>query len=220
VKVIHVARKPLNGTVAQNALKHGTGALNIERSRVHFEGEQDQEAAFPGGALTSRKVVGGGLGCGWKVHQREAFRATQPTGRWPANLVLEHKPGCRRTGTKRVTGTSGSASKPGVAVRKSGVHSKAGGHNAVGAGLPRTGHAEGDGLETTDAWECVPGCPVAALDEQSGLCLVSGSAKTGKRPTAECGFGWSGGTKVGCGSLHNDSGGASRFYKQFQGEEG
>ena len=34
MKVIHVARKPLVGTVAKTALKHGTGGLNIDRSRL------------------------------------------------------------------------------------------------------------------------------------------------------------------------------------------
>ena len=30
-----LARKPLNATVARNVLKHGTGALNIDASRVN-----------------------------------------------------------------------------------------------------------------------------------------------------------------------------------------
>lgn len=48
--VIHLARKPIKGTVVRNSLTHGTGGVNIEASRV--------------------------------------------TGRWPANLVLGHQPGC------------------------------------------------------------------------------------------------------------------------------
>jgi site-specific DNA-methyltransferase (adenine-specific) len=34
VIVIHLARKPLEGTVAANALHHGTGGLNIDGSRL------------------------------------------------------------------------------------------------------------------------------------------------------------------------------------------
>ena len=36
--VIHLARKPTAGTVADNALNHGTGALNVDDARIK---EQD-----------------------------------------------------------------------------------------------------------------------------------------------------------------------------------
>ena len=36
------------------------------------------------------------------------------------------------------------------------------------SGEMSTGHADPDGTETIPAYECAPGCPVAALDEQSG----------------------------------------------------
>ena len=32
-----MARKPLDGTVAQNVLKHGVGGINIDGCRVEFE---------------------------------------------------------------------------------------------------------------------------------------------------------------------------------------
>ena len=34
MKVIHVLRKPLTGTVAANVLAHGTGVLNIDATRI------------------------------------------------------------------------------------------------------------------------------------------------------------------------------------------
>jgi len=71
-EVIVLARRPLEGTVAKNCLKHGTGALNIEASRV----------------------------------------GPSEDGRWPANTLIQHSPGCEE--------------------------------------------------------ECVEGCPVPVMDEQSG----------------------------------------------------
>ena len=42
-RMIHVLRKPLSeGTVASNVLKHGTGGLNIDASRISFRSEADE----------------------------------------------------------------------------------------------------------------------------------------------------------------------------------
>lgn len=76
---ICVARKPLSGTVAENVLTHGTGALNIDGCRVN-----------PGD-----KVPGGGNG---KAHNGGRFGSHETNGerpkvephnlgRWPANFV-------------------------------------------------------------------------------------------------------------------------------------
>jgi DNA modification methylase len=51
---ITVARKPLIGTVADNALAHGTGALNIDGCRVEFQGDADKASAKPGGKTTAK----------------------------------------------------------------------------------------------------------------------------------------------------------------------
>jgi site-specific DNA-methyltransferase (adenine-specific) len=74
---ITVARKPLEGTVAENVLAHGTGALNIDGCRVRDGSETGDEkpvyAANHGNA-----VYGAGMGGG-------AWANTD--GRWPANLI-------------------------------------------------------------------------------------------------------------------------------------
>ena len=71
-----VARKPLIGTVAATVLAHGTGALNIAACRI--EGEAD--LVRPAITRTDNDVLGKGLGAGVQVN---------PSGRWPANVVLD-----------------------------------------------------------------------------------------------------------------------------------
>lgn len=62
---IIVARKPLAGTVAANVLAHGTGALNIDASRVAFTSDADKESAKPGGVATARSGALAGKAQTW-----------------------------------------------------------------------------------------------------------------------------------------------------------
>lgn len=73
---ICLARKPLIGTVAANVLQHGTGALNIDASRVDATDNTTKAERYAGD------------------RSRENYRtgttgATIPTdqGRWPANVI-------------------------------------------------------------------------------------------------------------------------------------
>ena len=89
--------------------------------------------------------------------------------------------------------------------------------NASTAGINRVGHGDEDGLETLDNWQCQPGCPVAALDEQSGS-LTSGKAPEGglRRNTDKqrAVFGAFAGQTIETATLYGDTGGASRYFKQ------
>jgi site-specific DNA-methyltransferase (adenine-specific) len=91
---IIVARKPLSGTVAQNVLEHGTGALNIDATRV---GEPD---GFGGGAKGSSGFVEG--------YEADGFIASKK-GRWPANAVLDES---QAEQLDRQSGVSASATQP------------------------------------------------------------------------------------------------------------
>ena len=73
---IVVARKPLIGTVAQNVLEHGTGALNIDACRIGSDVRINQ----PGSTAPRRP-----MGDGW----RDDAEATTAMGRWPANIALD-----------------------------------------------------------------------------------------------------------------------------------
>ena len=82
---IIVARKPLDGTHAHNALKWGTGGINVDECGVASNG--DHKRGVVNGAETGRAVAyaaashGGMSGAG--------FVATDhPGGRWPTNVVL------------------------------------------------------------------------------------------------------------------------------------
>ena len=66
---ICLARKPLIGTVADNVLEHGTGALNIDGCRV---GDEEMSATASNGELVS---ANGSMAGGTKI------------GRWPANFI-------------------------------------------------------------------------------------------------------------------------------------
>jgi site-specific DNA-methyltransferase (adenine-specific) len=72
---IVLARKPLIGTVATNVIIHGTGALNIDGSRVGDENTQ--------------RLVGKGKG--WTIDTSNAVTKEgiygSSQGRWPANFI-------------------------------------------------------------------------------------------------------------------------------------
>ncbi len=56
---ICMARKPLSEkTVAENVLKYGTGGINIDDSRVEYQGEADKASATPQGKCTSNNSAG------------------------------------------------------------------------------------------------------------------------------------------------------------------
>lgn len=84
---ICMARKPLDGTVAGTVLKHGTGALNIDASRVPFVSEEDekeskaknQHADFGTPPITGNTVYGD--------FSMLTPKNYNPPGRWPANVL-------------------------------------------------------------------------------------------------------------------------------------
>jgi site-specific DNA-methyltransferase (adenine-specific) len=79
---IVLARKPLDGTVAQNILKHGTGALNIDATRIPFGDEpinlsrKQRQQHFDGGI-----DFGAGNLIGTEIN------TYKDGGRWPANFI-------------------------------------------------------------------------------------------------------------------------------------
>ena len=76
---IVLARKPISGTIANNVLLHGTGALNIESSRVPFE----EDVTF----RPQRQTMAEGqinFGAGLVGKEIPMYKEG---GRWPANFV-------------------------------------------------------------------------------------------------------------------------------------
>lgn len=85
---IVVARKPLAGTVRGNVAAHGTGALNIDASRIHTQGSEHK-------AYTVKRLKPGATlnktGGRWRPDGDDApaFEGTTKDGRWPTNVLLD-----------------------------------------------------------------------------------------------------------------------------------
>jgi len=87
-ELIVLARKPLSErTIALNVLEHGTGAINVDATRVGLVGNEN-----PGGS---------GNRASWrKLEGRTDIPQPTPNntssaGRWPPDFVLSHHPDCR-----------------------------------------------------------------------------------------------------------------------------
>jgi len=90
---ITVARKPLIGTVAENVLQHGTGAINVDGCRVGTEGGTKHNDGEKG---KTKNCYGNGLFV-------EFGKPVIGLGRWPANFIHD--------GSEEVTDLLGSAAR-------------------------------------------------------------------------------------------------------------
>jgi DNA modification methylase len=106
---ITIARKPLVGTVAQNVMQHGTGALNIDGCRVGTLAPTTTRGANALGRMNDD---------GWTPSDDGQRVDPHPAGRWPANLIHDGseevmtlfpmtESGSRRAGKHRVAGGQG-----------------------------------------------------------------------------------------------------------------
>lgn len=92
---IVLARRPLTGTVAGTVLEHGTGALNIDGSRIPIPAGDGWDGRVFVGRNAADNVYGTYATDGTDQVMRE-----HPQGRWPANVVLgcachePHERGC------------------------------------------------------------------------------------------------------------------------------
>jgi DNA modification methylase len=147
---IVLARKPLVGTVAANVLEYGTGALNIDATRVGTTVE-----TWP----TSRSRPADGINLYTRKMQGDDVAETvpagnAPAGRWPSNLVLTHSAEC--------------------------------------------------------ATECVPECPVAILNGQSGI--QRDGVTVNRNRSAETSSWYHSTKRPDVDTTFGGSGGASRFF--------
>lgn len=82
---IVVARKPLEKglTIADNVIKWGCGAINIDASRIEAEDQAVLDAAVK--RMTGNKVTG------WVSSGSESVKPVSAQGRWPANIILDEE---------------------------------------------------------------------------------------------------------------------------------
>ena len=79
---IVMARKPLEGTVAENVLKHGTGGINIDECRIELS-EGDDPRLGGKGSFKTDKAGKDVYSLGYKGEEI----ATSELGRYPANVM-------------------------------------------------------------------------------------------------------------------------------------
>jgi hypothetical protein len=220
--VITLARKPVEGSTTRNVYRYGTGTLNIEDTRLRWVSEADRPTQDEWNRMGSSGAVGangfaGQISAGMKQAYADGLMPV-PSGRWPANLIFQHKPGCRRNGSAQV---KSSVTNPNGAVRRSGVHSPAGGHQTLGRVQPVTGYGNEEGLETIETWECVESCPVRCLNENAGTLSIPGNTRStnsnvDRTPTPAKML--SSATRV-APARYDTGTTASRFFKQVGGDE-
>jgi len=101
---IVMARKPIEGTVAENTLQYGVGGLNIDATRVTVDDMDDYAFNMAGNERVKAKEEGELTGMyegGWKVDKTPK---ELPQGRWPANVILDEEAGSildKQSGNKK-----------------------------------------------------------------------------------------------------------------------
>lgn len=162
---IVMARKPLSEkTVAANVLRWGCGAMNIDGCRVRTDPSQESDKRLTGEAENVRRSK-------YVLFPQNALDNSDVppmynnTGRFPANLILGHAPGCVRRGEKSVRGVQKAAGSPGFGSDRDDNYELG------------TGREYGP-EETVADWDCVEGCAVRLIAEQSGHLKSGGGSKT------------------------------------------
>lgn len=98
-----VVRAPHKETYAQLALKYGTGALNIDGTRIPTDGEN--LARNNGG--TDKLSWGGTYGAGKNTAAIRQEQGMEPQGRWPANIIFDEDAAAeldRQSGVRKSSG--------------------------------------------------------------------------------------------------------------------
>lgn len=221
---ILVFRKPLKGTLASNVLEHGTGALNIDATRVRHASKEDFEAHKKG--VDAIREKGGSRDKSWK-NSSDLSGANEVTasGRWPSNCLLEHSPLCTKIGTKKIKGSHAVVAKGESFEGRTLLSENKHVFGAYSKEKPLMSHVGLDGLEETEAWQCVEGCPVKALDAQSGErpSTLTGRADpndshkhpgTVMKPNSAFL-----GERSHLSKVYADNGGAARFFTQLGPDE-
>jgi site-specific DNA-methyltransferase (adenine-specific) len=87
-----LARRPLDGTVAQNVLRHGVGGINIDACRI----PRCDKTPFPVGIKSPDSVLLSSL------RKNPRTGDANPSGGWPGNVILSHGQNCKLVGHRAV----------------------------------------------------------------------------------------------------------------------
>ena len=176
---IIIARKPLEGTVAQNVQKWGVGALNIDGCRVPTDDNLNGGAyAVVGGRSESQSLHGGS---GMNQPGKTVGTPFQPPpGRWPANLVHD--------GSEEVLSLF-PWSKDGVATQRNGGGQKIGNTVFSGSkGLTRPDVSYGGEGSAARFFYCAKASKADREEGLGGLRVSSPGERTGGRKEGSAGL--------------------------------
>jgi len=206
IEVIHIvlAMKPVEGGFIENASEYGVSGLNIGESRIAGPAWRwGTQTDLRGGGFGSRKPSDGSV--------LAKGIESNPAGRWPANVILGHSEGCLCKGVRKVKSDGHHSYK----LPEDGGLYELGLKNLEDKGNPYAGE---DGKEEVEDWECVEGCPVRTIGEQSGE-----SKGVVRKPTGKVLFPADGSKPMKWNSNDvkdtitrgfDDTGTAARFFKQ------
>lgn len=148
---IVVARKPLEGRVIDNIRKWGCGAINIDASRIGTSKTLGRPQAKKQDGFMLLGLKSNGFNNNSDING----------GRFSSNFILQHAPGCVRTGSKKIKGSH----QPGPN-SVSGIHKFLSGNEGILVSSYLQNYTDSSGMETVDAWDCVEGCPIRELELQ------------------------------------------------------
>jgi DNA modification methylase len=170
-----LVQKPFKGSIADNLLKWGVGALNVGACEVRRTSDD-----VPGWHKTgSYGRTNGYLGEDtFKIRDmppEEVQARRGKKGRHAPNLLLTHSEHCVLVGTQKVKGCPTTVTQGG---KKNPFYNQddkehEDWHDTF------EGYGDAEGLEVVDLWACVPGCPVRKLDEDG--CKASKLLKSPSR---------------------------------------
>jgi site-specific DNA-methyltransferase (adenine-specific) len=180
---IVLAMKAMDGTIAHNALTHGVAGMNIDASRIACDGgspaaQRRATAKATGHSPMQDSVLGvqtaneaeamGKIGRRGSAEVYAAERPAESSGRWPANIILEHHPDCKQIGTTVIKGDHRSdcnGTRP--------------------SGFANVGAESGDsvpnarvyGNEEVPVYECHPDCPIGMLGDKARFLYCAKASK-------------------------------------------
>ncbi len=157
---IIMARKPFRGTVAANVLEWGTGAINVDATRVPTDNGEPAYTDRPQGVSSPDWVARGGK---FKEDRKGRTSTGSPAGRWPPNLV--HDGSDEVTRCFPVTGNNWRSDK-----------TSTNGHSVFGVGQPLNVNGHND---TGSASRFFPALPLDAEDVDAARVMYC--AKASKR---------------------------------------
>lgn len=184
---IIVARKPIEEkTITSNVLKYGTGAINIDDCRVEYQSEEDKNSATPQGKCTAKNGSLAG---------KNEYPGCDDFAPDTLNPVEEDRDICTNCFYREID------HRPRQEFERPELKGR------WPANIVLTHNAD-----CTKA-ECTDGCPCRVIDEQSGN--RPGCKPHRIKSNVEKYDGWGNISKKDEVFGRNDSGGASRFFNQF-----